>query len=199
MIKNIILDIGRVILRFDQDELIDNFYQGDEESRNLLKTEIFKNWFVTDTGTVPDDEFARGVIEKLPDHLKKYASKLFECWTISLEYVDGAEEFVKEMKEKGYILYVISNISNEFAKRHEHYKIFSYFDGKVFSAPIQMTKPHREIYEYLLNKYDLKAEECLFIDDTPKNIEGAKKVGIDGFVFENNYDAVREYLKSRNG
>ena len=53
-----------------------------------------------------------------------------------------------------------------------------------------MLKPSEEIYKYLLNKYKLKAEECLFIDDIEKNIEGAKKVGMKAEIFKHNYDEI---------
>ena len=53
-----------------------------------------------------------------------------------------------------------------------------------------MLKPGEEIYKYILNKYNLKAEECLFVDDLEANVEGVKKVGLYAEVFKNDYDAL---------
>ena len=64
-----------------------------------------------------------------------------------------------------------------------------YFTGYVVSCDIHMLKLNEEIYRYLLNKYNLKAEECLFVDDVEKNVEGAKKVGMKE-TFKHNYDEI---------
>ena len=58
-----------------------------------------------------------------------------------------------------------------------------------------MIKPDIRIYQHLLEKYQLQAEECLFIDDRPENVEGAKKAGMQAVVFENNYDKIAEYIE----
>ena len=62
--------------------------------------------------------------------------------------------------------------------------------GLVFSCDIHIIKPDEGIFKYILNKYNLKAEECLFIDDIESNIKGAEKVNMKGEVFKNNYDYI---------
>ena len=58
-----------------------------------------------------------------------------------------------------------------------------------------MIKPQREIYELLLDTYGLQAEECLFIDDSPLNVEGAYCVGIQGIVFDDDLGRLRRELR----
>ena len=60
-----------------------------------------------------------------------------------------------------------------------------YTDGGILSYEVKLIKPEREIYEMLLSRYDLKAEECVFVDDRKRNCEGAEKVGIKAILFEN--------------
>ena len=69
-----------------------------------------------------------------------------------------------------------------------------YFDGTVVSALVGICKPDRRIYEYLLFKYGLKAEECIFIDDLPANIEAAKEVGIHGILFDGDVQKLKSSL-----
>ena len=74
-------------------------------------------------------------------------------------------------------------------------ELFSLFDGLVFSGPIGMIKPSREIFEHLLEKYSLDAKECIFIDDSELNINGAKAAGLNTYRFDGNADKLREYLR----
>ena len=83
------------------------------------------------------------------------------------------------LKEKGYKIYLLSNYSEELFHVHtKGAKFLDVLDGEVVSYQVHALKPDREIYEILLEKYSLKAEECLFFDDRMDNVEGAKKVGI---------------------
>ena len=86
---------------------------------------------------------------------------------------------VAALKEKGYKIYLLSNYSEELLHVHtKGAKFLNVLDGGVVSYQVHVLKPDREIYEILLEKYSLKAEECLFFDDRMDNVEGAKKVGI---------------------
>ena len=81
-----------------------------------------------------------------------------------------------------------------------HYKeldILQQFDGLVLSAPIHLLKPTAEIFQYLLDTYHLKAEECLFIDDLPRNITGAEKCGIKGYLFDGDAERLEQYLREQ--
>ena len=102
----------------------------------------------------------------------------------------GAKEFCDYLKNKGYRLYVLSNASDKFYIYFPRFLPLDYFTGYVVSCDIHMLKPNEEIYKHILEKYNLKAEESLFIDDIEKNVEGAKKVNINAEVFKGDYDAI---------
>ena len=76
-------------------------------------------------------------------------------------------------------------------------EVFDLFDGLVFSGPIGITKPKPEIFEHLLNSYHLRAGDCIFIDDSPVNIEGARRVGIDPILFEGDAGKLRPILQAK--
>ena len=75
--------------------------------------------------------------------------------------------------------------------------LFENFDGLVFSAPLGIVKPSKDIFEHLLNTYSLKAEESVFIDDTAKNIDCADKIGISTYLFDGDSQKLSEYLRNK--
>ena len=89
----------------------------------------------------------------------------------------------KKLKENGYKIYLLSNASSDFHERRSGIPALSYFDGVVVSADYKLLKPEKEIYEVLYEKFLLKPEECFFIDDVQKNIDGAKATGMDGHCY----------------
>lgn len=94
------------------------------------------------------------------------------------------EALVRELKAKGYGLYVCSNASVRLPSCYkEVIPAVECFDGLLFSAEVKCLKPQKEMYEHFFNRFRLKPEECYFIDDLPMNIEGAKACGMDGHCF----------------
>ena len=107
---------------------------------------------------------------------------------------NDAKEFLEKVRKKGYHTYVISNASYRF---HDYFPTFynvEEFKGIVVSADLHIIKPDARIYQYLLDTYQLKAEECLFLDDVAANVEGAKAVGMQSIQFHGNYDEIEGYL-----
>ena len=200
MIKNVVFDMGNVLLDYNPNVILDKVCDTREEKEIIMK-ELFNGpeWIMGDRGDITNEERYELVKKRLPEGLHE---KLKECvlhWDICMEPVKGAKEFLKEVKEMGYDTYIISNAATNF---YEYFpKMFSLEDflGIVVSADVHILKPDAGIYNYFLEKYHLKAEECLFIDDLIKNVEGAKFVGMQAFVFENNFDSVKKkYLTPLN-
>jgi len=109
--------------------------------------------------------------------------------------IEGAKEFCDYIKNKGYGIYVLSNASDRFHKYFPRFLPLDYFNGVVVSSDIHMIKPYEGIYKYILDKYKLNPEECLFIDDRKENIEGAEKFKIKVELFKNNF---KEIIKKYN-
>ena len=199
MFKNIIFDFGQVLVRFDPD-FMTAAYVSDEKERQLISKIVFdrKYWDRLDEGNICDDEVIKGICSSLPTHLHEKAILVYTNWIYNIPNIDGMLEILQTLKNKGVKLYLLSNISTTFAQNYTKSKnvaeLLSYFDGLTFSGPIKLTKPNREIFEYLLSTHSLSASDCLFIDDNEKNIEGCKSVGITGYLFDGNAKKLREYL-----
>lgn len=194
-IKNIIFDMGRVLLKFDPFVSL-NTYCENKEDMDLIYKELFEGqeWIMGDEGKITNGGRYELVKERVPERLHRTLKLVVENWDMCMEPVDGALEFYQFVKEKGYHTFVLSNACNSFYNYFpKHYDLKS-FDGVVVSSDIKMIKPNPAIYDYILKTYDLKPEECLFIDDVEANVEAAEAVGIKGFVFKNNYEELMKIL-----
>ena len=106
--------------------------------------------------------------------------------------------FVKELKENGYGVYLLSNVGKEFHRVKKNIPVLELFDGFVASSDYQVIKPEKEIYNILYEKFSLKAEECYFIDDVQKNIDGARETGMDGHCYSHGeLEILKEDLRQK--
>ena len=194
MIKNVIFDLGGVLIRFQPKEAIHQLGLS-KEKEDALYSAIFLDplWLEVDKGVY------QGVSETLDLYLEKYPSlqkeiKMFfhPGWEDMFEILDEGRQFLLDLKEKGYHCYILSNYGVEaFAYTEKRYKeVFGLFDGKVISGRLQMIKPEERIFQYLIDTYDLKKEECVFFDDTKENVDASNTFGIHAFVYQNAKDAM---------
>ena len=192
MIKNIIFDIGNVILKFSRDFLLSSIYTG--EDYELLKEKLFCDWEQLDEDLISLTDYETKVLNSLPKRLHSYALAVLNNWEYFMRYTKGTRELIAELKQKGYKLYILSNMTRHFIEREYKFPIFDLFDGIVYSAPIKMIKPNPEIYEYILAKYSLNPTECLFIDDMKTNLATAARFGIKTFLYCDNTEQLRDYI-----
>lgn len=197
MIKNIILDVGRVLVAWQPKELMKELGVSDEAIAVLAEA-LFSSgvWNEADRGVMSDEEFLEFAISKAPEYDKEI--RLF--WN-NIEKAIWQFPYVKEwilaMKKAGYRVYILSNYGNwTFEKtKAEALNFLEYVDGAIFSYQVKKIKPDAEIFESLFKKYNLQAEECVFLDDLSANIEGAKAVGMHGIVFTGLKEALVELEK----
>lgn len=199
MLKNFIFDLGHVLTPFEAYDLT-RVYVKDESKVALVAETVFDRlyWDRLDAGTIEDDEVTDGFLSRLPVELHEAALNAYNNWIINLHPMPGMSELVRELKEKGGRIFLLSNTSvnlyNNYHKNPWMKELFSIFDGLVVSGVIKKTKPNKEIYEYALETYGLEASETVFIDDNEKNIEGCRACGIEGYLFDGNADKLRKYL-----
>ena len=191
MIKNVILDMGNTLLRFSPEVSL-NKYCSSEEEKSSVRQALFKGeeWLKSDAGEIKSKDLYDSVKHKIPEKYHEDLKNCAEYYDICFEPLPGANEFCDYLKKKGYGIYILSNAADKFYEYFQRWKPLDYFNGYVVSCDIHILKPNEEIYRHLLNKYKLKAEECLFLDDLETNIEGAKKVGMKGEVFKENFDDI---------
>ena len=195
MIRNIIFDLGNVLLDFDPDSYLENLgYRG--KMKDKLKTEIFaaEEWLQLDRGAITQPEAVEKWQQRNSD-LKAEIADVMAEWETILTLKKDTAEILKSLAEKDFNLYILSNFHQKaFDYVSSKYDFFNYFDGRVISAVTGMIKPETEIYDHLLNKFNLKAEETLFIDDSKDNIKAALKKGIRVIHFED-ADSLEKELK----
>lgn len=200
MKKNIIFDFGNVLGRCYADWLTAPYVDTDEE-RIQVRDVVFDRlyWDRLDRGTITDEEVITGICSRLPEKLHRKATTVYQNWINSMTPVPLMTSLVHELKEKGHKLYLLSNISIGFSETYHTIPwirtLFEQFDGLVLSGTIHMAKPDLEIYQYILNKFSLKAEDCVFIDDNHDNVAGAEKAGIEAYFFDQDVEKLREFLE----
>ena len=192
MIKNIIFDMGNVLLSYNPDVCLNRFVQ-DEEDRAIIRKELFEGpeWVEGDLGLITDAERFDGVSRRIRPRLHGALRNCTLEWMMCMKPVPGAKEFTEYVREAGYRIYVLSNASTSFYDYFPGFAPLDYFDGVVVSCDVHVVKPDIRIYEHLLKTCGLKPEECFFIDDMEANVEGAKKAGIAGAVFRGNFEEMK--------
>ena len=199
MIKNIIFDFGKVLVDFDPYYMTSQYFDSEDDILKVSEV-IFDRlyWDRLDEGTISDEEIISDIKKRLPASLQENAILAFENWYLHLPEIKGMRELVLNLKTQGCKLYLLSNISKQFVQNYEKVEniksLLDLFDGLVFSGPLGIVKPSAEIFKFLLNKYSLKAEDCLFIDDSAKNTDGAKSVGINAYLFDGDSKKLNEYI-----
>ena len=195
MIRNIIFDMGEVLIHFDRPFFLQRLgLQPEEET--LLMRQVFQSleWARMDRGSMTDLEAAQSICQRVPAHLHEAVHKLVGMWDRPILPVEGMYELVKELKEKGYRLLLLSNAS---IRQHEYWPRIPahvFFDGKLISADVKLVKPQPEIYRLLCETFDVRPEECFFVDDSIQNIEGAFCCGIAGAVFHQDVSELRAIM-----
>ncbi len=183
--KNIIFDVGSVLLGYRWQEMCRD--EGwDEEKAETIGRAFFLSplWPDFDAGIIMTEELLASVTEKHPD-LSEDARWFITSGKRMVVERPKVWELVKKLKEKGFKLYLLSNYSEELFTVHTAGLPFlELVDGGVISYQIHEIKPNPPIYENLMQKYQLKAEECLFFDDRPENTEAARKLGMQAVTVE---------------
>ena len=178
MLKNLVFDFGNVLVVFKPEEHLRQYMQSEEEAmelRNLIWES--KPWKDADIGLCGRQETFERLCEMYPDKKELFAKILFECseWlTIPQEVKDA----LHKLQAAGYNLYYISNTNPmDYETMMKNHAILHELKGGLASFQEKMLKPDPAIYQLLLDRYGLNAEECLFVDDMAVNTAAAEKVG----------------------
>jgi putative hydrolase of the HAD superfamily len=196
MIKNIIFDMGNVLLDYNPDAAM-QMLGINEKAKPVMLKELFSGneWVQLDLGNISVDEAFESIKQRVPEEYHTDLRKCIDEWDVCMVPVDGAKDFCDFVKSKGFGVYVLSNAHSSFYSYFPRYFSLDFFDGVVVSADVHTVKPDIKIYKHLLEKYSLKAEECLFIDDRQNNVDGARKAGMNAAQFKNDFEEIKQYLK----
>ena len=179
MIKNIIFDLGNVLLKFKPNEFLLRFTHDKEYIDQFIsKVTRSKTWLELDRGTNSLHTARTISLSKYPDE-KDFIELFFDQWMDMLTPIEENVKILEEVKELGYRTYILSNyIIEAFSYISSKYSFLSLFDGQIISGVEKVIKPEKAIYELLLSRYNLAPEESLFIDDILFFLKPAKKLGM---------------------
>lgn len=184
MVKNIVFDMGGVIIDLNLARTLEEHFP--EEYRSRILEEVFygEEWRLMDGGFIRPDDAISLILPKFPKELHQKLAEMITDFYPYMPPIRQTEEFISRIKKAGYKVYLLSNATPRFFDEYLNYPALTMMDGYFISALYKLLKPQKEIYEAFCNKFSLEAEECFFIDDMPANIEGAKACGMKGFVFD---------------
>ncbi len=183
MIKNVIFDLGNVLISFIPSEYLKK-KNYPSNIRNTIINDIFRSeeWKKLDNGDITVPEAIDSIALKSALNREEIAL-VFNFRTDIMFPLDDNVRLLPELKKHGFRLFYLSNFPlDSFEEIKNDYYFFRYFDGGIISAEVKLSKPDIRIYRNILNKYDLKPEESVYIDDIEENVVAAKKTGMQGLL-----------------
>lgn len=184
-IKNLVFDFGKVLVDYDFIHIIRTFFTDRQDEEEFVR--LFTDESFMDRCDKEDEPF----IEIIRDMQQRYPQFKVQAQAFYDHYVDfvtgevpGMRENLKMLKAEGFKLYGLTNWSSKVHEVMQRFPIFSLLDGRLISSEEHLIKPDPAIYRRFCEKFQVKPEECLFTDDKPKNIAGAKSIGMHAIVFQ---------------
>lgn len=195
MIRNIVFDMGWVLFSYQPKDFVNKFCPNREDAE-LVNRELFDapEWAETDRGTLTDEEYLKLVLSRVPQRLHEVTRWLFLNWHEMPQPFPEMENLVKELKQNGYGLYLLSNMSSRFYRFYQRIPAVKYFDGMVISSDVHQMKPEPEIYRTLFERFDLEPEECFFIDDRLENVGAGEALGMKVFCYRQDVGELKDAL-----
>lgn len=196
-IKNIVFDLGNVLIKFDKNTYLEENLPEDKRKAfddNVINT---KEWLMLDRGTLTYSE-AKKIFKERAPYLSCEIDRFFD--KDFFEILKPIEENIKILYKLNnkYKLYVLSNFHKDsFEYIFDYNDFFKLFEGYLISCYFKLLKPEEKIYDTLICKFGLIPEETLFIDDLKENIRAAEKKNINGLYLPN-YTKLKEELENRN-
>ena len=184
MINTVVFDIGNVLVDFRWQELFQDLgFTGEKFERIADATVRCQWWNEFDKGVLSLEEILVEFIRNAPEYEMEIRS-IFDHMDTLLRGRDYAEEWISELQERGYKVYILSNMSKPAHEVHGDgcMRFLKKVDGAILSYQEKMIKPDRCIYELLCERFKIKPETAVFLDDTIKNIEAAKAFGLMQFI-----------------
>lgn len=196
MIKNIVFDMGNVLVRFDPQHFVSKIAD-DPSIQKMLLDQIFgsTDWIRFDGGLLTKEELRTRVQKRLPKEIRSAADTLLDNWYREMSAIPEMNFLAKALKKVGYRLYLLSNAPEDFYRFKEQFPILEQFDGLFVSSDWKMLKPEKEIYRTFYSHFRLNPRECFFIDDSLANIFCGEETGMQGMVFRGDMAVLEDSLK----
>jgi epoxide hydrolase-like predicted phosphatase len=184
-VRNVIFDLGGVLLDWNPDKIASRF-ESEPELRERLKQTLFghADWQLFDRGTFTEAELIERVRARTGRNTAEI-SAIIDAVRESLDEKPDTVKLLRALHQRGTELFCLSNmpmsIYDHLRRRHVFWDAFR---GIVISGEVRMMKPEPEVFAHLLEKYELRPDETVFVDDLSANVDAAKRVGLHGILFK---------------
>ena len=194
-VRNIVFDLVGVVMRFDTE----GYYRAHHiapEDQDILRREVFRSleWAIQDRGAITEKDAAAAICARVPTRLHAAVRDFIYRQNRAILPVPGMERLLRELKEAGHRLFLLSNTSVAFHRFRSEIAGIEYFDGELISADVGLVKPDPAFFRLACERFGILPSESVFIDDTPINAEAAHYIGMRAFVFNGDADELRARL-----
>ena len=196
MIRNVIFDFGNVLIDWNPAYLFLPYFNGDEDKCRYFTDNICnREWFTRMDRGETMDKCVADLQKTYPDYADAIAAFRDRWFDMCNGEIPGMLEIILDLKAKGVGVYGLTNWPAEtFDEARRRFKTIASIDNIVVSSHVKLAKPEPAIYQLLLSKYNLKPEECVFIDDRKDNVDAAIALGMNGIVYPGTAEQLTEVL-----
>lgn len=193
MYKNIIFDLGGVVVDFDPREfLLERFYNEEIEQKVYELTFGSEEWQLLDAGQLSRAEGNARMLEKAQAAGCAFeVQSVLDDWMRMLKTRRKTVEVIKRLKKMGFSIYYLSNIPQDVIDEIRQREFWPLFDGGIASCEVKLTKPDPAIYQLLVDRYSLIPAETIFVDDNKPNTTAAFDLGITGIHYKGSASFIR--------
>ena len=194
-IKNIVFDLGGVLIDFDPERMIGDC--GLTEYSDLIFKYVFgsEHWLDMDKGVQSVEQAVDNMLVSLPEEIHGNVRRMIIDREQMMPPIKEMTPIIDSLYGSGYRLFVLTNCAKWFHEFKNNIPSIEKFEGFIVSADYGIIKPDKRIYKILLETFDLKAEECFFIDDNPANTDAAQSLGFKTHCFKDrNFDLLKQQL-----
>jgi len=192
-VRNVIFDLGGVVLDWNPAAIV-ALFEPVPERQAALRQALFghADWRLFDRGTLTEPELIQRLQLRLGS-TRAEVEAILDAIRNSLVEKPETLELIRTLQGQGTPLYCLSNMpATIYTHLRQRHSFWDAFNGIVISGEVQMMKPEPEVFMHLLATFGLRAEESVFIDDLPANIESARQVGLHAICFKDAAQCRRE-------
>ena len=194
MIKNLVFDLGNVLIEWNSEKIL-SYFEPEEGRRQVLRKAIFESgvWHQTDKGELSLKEACNEVQAGLDDSYHSAVKNIFYHWYEVVHVYSDLQEKIELWAKQGYRIYILSTTCEIFyhIEKAGLLPIYPLLSGYILSSEVGVVKPEVEIYHKLLKKYGLDPVESVFIDDIQANLDTAAELGFETILSTSETENIR--------
>lgn len=197
MIKNVVFDIGKVLIRWEPLEMCMRICPDKETAGKVCdSTYLAPRWGGLDAGALTVAQAIEESVAELGEKFRPYITAAYNDFVSLAQPIEEGLALAKKLHSEGYKLYLASNFNERVYALYERLNLGDIFSGYIYSFEEKIIKPDPEFFVRLAKRYSLKLDECAFIDDRPENVAAAVSVGMLGCVYRDNPDEIYGIIKN---